>query len=500
MRIPEAQRSNDLLTGSRVLAVVAMSIALTFLVFSGSALASSPTEVQTEPAEAIPGGAKLKGQLNPSGLPTTYYFIYARDTCDEGCTPSKTATSGPLTGDTEQEVPAVDVTGLSGSGGSERYWDILVATNADGTVYGGLVNFTPGAPLPSIEGESVSHVTSTDATLEAQIDVESLRHGADYQFQIVENTSEYASELICPSTRPQGHEICVGPQSPGAAPIGFAPSGEEGPGPLKSSPVSLDLGGAGITLKPGTTYHYRVLAARSVQTEDTIQWEGPTVYGADRTFTTPSAGTAPVIDSVSISHLTPTDATLEAQIDTEGSSTSYEFQMWSSPCSKKGDGCELLIDVPLPTGLLLGSFVPQSVSLDLNSVGVTLGGGEYGFSVLATNKAGSTNAGGGVFEAPPPTVVQPLSTIPPLYGAGPPAGSSANSGDQPAGSGSSSSSSTPGVQPPGGLGKTTKLEPFENAQKLSKALKLCTKKPKSQRSSCKRQAEKKYSAPSKHRR
>ena len=271
-----------------LLATIGTALAVAVLPVAALA-ASQPSEVQTEPAEAIPGGAKLKGQLNPGGLPTSYYFIYARDTCDEGCTPSKTTTSGPLTGGTEQEVPAVEVTGLSGSGGSERYWDILVASNADGTVYGGLVNFTPGA-LPSIDGESVSHVTSTDATLEAQIDVESLRHGADYQFQIVQNPSEYASELICPSTRPQGHEICVGPQSPGAAPIGFVPGDEAGP--LKDSPVSLDLGGAGITLKPGTTYHYRVIAARSKPSEDTIEWEGPTAYGPDQTFTTPSAGTA----------------------------------------------------------------------------------------------------------------------------------------------------------------------------------------------------------------
>ena len=215
--------------------------------------------------------------------------------------------------------------------------------------------------------------------------------------------------------------------------------------------------------------------------------------GPDRTFTTPIA---PVIDSVSLSHLTSTDATLEATIDTEGLPATYEFHMWSSPCSKHGSGCELLIDIPLPTGLLLGSFVPQGVSLDLNSAGVTLGGGEYGFSVLATNKAGSTSAGGGVFEAPPPTVVQPLSTIPPLYGAGPPAGS--NGGGQPAGSGSSSSSSTPGVLSPDlQHGKTTKLEPFENAQKPSKALKLCETKPKKQRPSCKRRAEKKYAATNK---
>ena len=57
-----------------------------------------------------------------------------------------------------------------------------------------------------------------------------------------------------------------------------------------------------------------------------------------------------MIDSVSLSNLTSSDATLEAQIDTEGLPTSYEFKMWSSPCSKHGSGCELLIDVPLPAG------------------------------------------------------------------------------------------------------------------------------------------------------
>jgi hypothetical protein len=50
--------------------------------------------------------------------------------------------------------------------------------------------------------------------------------------------------------------------------------------------ASLDLAGAGVTLQPGRTYHYRVLVARRVQTEDTIEWETPTVYGADQTFTT----------------------------------------------------------------------------------------------------------------------------------------------------------------------------------------------------------------------
>jgi hypothetical protein len=239
-------------------------------------------------------------------------------------------------------------------------------------------------------------------------------------------------------------------------------------------------------LTAGVTYHYRLVASNA---------DG-TVFGHEASFT---VGSPPVVDSVSLSNLISSDATLQAQIDTEGLGTTYEFHMWSS-CAH--EACEYLANIPLPSGSLLGSFVPQNVSVDLASAGVTLRyGAEYGWGITATSAAGHTSVSGGVFEPPPPSMIEPLTTTTsPLSGAGQPARSDTNSGDQPAGSGASSSSSTPGVQPPGtGLGKTTKLEPFENAQKLSKALKLCDKKPKKQRPSCNRQAEKKYAATSKHR-
>jgi hypothetical protein len=107
--------------------------------FTTGATGELPREVQTEPAEAIPGGARLKGKLNPGGLPTTYYYEYGRAGCSEGpgCV-KKTAVAGLLNGDTQQELPAVEVTGL----GPGHYWDGLVASNADGTVEGEPVNFT----------------------------------------------------------------------------------------------------------------------------------------------------------------------------------------------------------------------------------------------------------------------------------------------------------------------------------------------------------------------
>ena len=77
--------------------------------------------------------------------------------------------------------------------------------------------------VPSIESESVSKVASTDATLEAQVNLHEAAAGAYYQFQLAKSPSEFASEILCPSTRPQGAEVCVGPQSPGVPPIGFIP-------------------------------------------------------------------------------------------------------------------------------------------------------------------------------------------------------------------------------------------------------------------------------------
>jgi hypothetical protein len=147
------------------------------------------------------------------------------------------------------------------------------------------------ADSPSIEGESVSNVTPTGATLEAEVNLHEAPAGVYYQFQLVSDTGEYASEILCPPTLQPGRSACIGSQGPGALPIGFLPGNTMQPGTTLHA--GLDLGGAGVTLQPGATYHYRVLVARAVQTEDTIEWEPPTVQGDDQTFTTPPERTTP---------------------------------------------------------------------------------------------------------------------------------------------------------------------------------------------------------------
>ena len=143
------------------------------------------------------------------------------------------------------------------------------------------------------------------------------------------------------------------------------------------------------------------------------------------------SGTQPSIDGESVSNVSSTDATLEAQIDTGGLETAYRFRLESGCLPPLA--CLAIVEYPLPSGQLLGSFIGQSVSIDLNSAGVTLHpGNKYQYSVEATNSAGTTrdpdqtfttplelpgpvppaaqNSGGG---APSSSVIQPsLSTLP----------------------------------------------------------------------------------------
>jgi|GEM_PF-2687738 len=151
------------------------------------------------------------------------------------------------------------------------------------------------ASPPVVEGESVSEVSSSDATLEAVVDPGNQEAGAYYQFQIVAEPSEYWPEVTCPEQDPEAPEVqCLGPygtvdgpppeaeiqRRPGDLPTVRLAGGSEG------VQVMLRLSAIGRTLQPGTTYHYRVLAVEAASSVDSIVWEPPPTYGADQTFTT----------------------------------------------------------------------------------------------------------------------------------------------------------------------------------------------------------------------
>jgi hypothetical protein len=539
---------------------------------AGQAWASSAPEVQTEPAEVVPGGARLKGKLDPEGLETTYYFEYARDTCDEGCTPKKTPQVGPATGVLDEEVNAVEVTGLEAG---EGYWYELIAHNADGTSewHGGR-RFTAIAPTaPSIESESVSNLAATDATLEATIDPNGRE--TSYEIWFWAGCSMGACERTGPSVVATGHinpgsgnqtvnvklnenelepgisnneywivasnsagktesahqkfatpssslpsEVVTEPAE--VTPTGVRLKGKLNPEGLPTTyyfrykniagpecEALLDRCGGGKTaesgpltgysqqevppvevtgLEAGQTYEYWLVAKNA---------DGREEEARERDFTVAESG-KPVIDSVSISHVTQTDGTLEAQINTEGLSTLYQFHLVMQPLSCLAIPACLGQTYSLPSGLLLGSFLEQSVSLDLNSAGVALRvGREYAYWVSATSTAGTTEGTHQMFRVPPGEEAEPLSSSPASSPstAGQPTGSNTGSNEsgQPDASASGGSSSTPGTGVLGAqVGTTTKPKALTNVQKLSNALKVCKKDLKGKRAKCEKQAHKKY--------
>ncbi len=384
---------------SPALAVIALA-ALASLGWTASASASSPPTIESESVTNVTQhNATLNAEINPNGSLTKYklqvdttgaYNFYQAD-CGvlhvpgfvycQHVTPGEPLPPG-LVEPPESSIPA-------GTGGQQvsvnlasigatlqpgtTYHYRAIAANGASVIEGPDQTFTtPSEPSsPSIESESATNITATDATLKAQINPNGLE--TSYRFRL---------EFGCFSS----HSACLW-ISEENLPTGEIPPSTEG------QSVSVDLNEAGVTLDPGWEYRYSVEATNSA---------GTTIKVPDQSFTTPSTN-APVIESESLSHLTPTDATLEAQINTEGLETTYEFELQTVGCSSHGAGCELAPHpVSLPSGKLLGSFVGQKVSLDLNSAGVTLGKGEWFYTVTARNGDGSATGTFHQFEAPLP--------------------------------------------------------------------------------------------------
>jgi hypothetical protein len=255
-----------------------------------------------------------------------------------------------------------------------RLLKITISAGLVSVLLGTMLASTAAASPPSIESESVSNVTPTDATLEAEINTEGAAHGVFYQFQLLLDPGEAPTELACPPSSPPGYSTCAGPQSSDALPIGFT----SGAG---SHSVTLELSSAAVSLEPGRTYYFRLLAAPAKQTEDSVEWESPAVVGQSEDFTTPNP---PSILGESAGNVTEDNAMLKAQIDPHQAGAYFQFQLVGDPSDFASE--ILCPEPPFPgpfqpcigahaAGVLPIGFIGGDAglgSLDLSSVGVTL--------------------------------------------------------------------------------------------------------------------------------
>ena len=235
---------------------------------------SAPPSVTTGAANGIgPSSATLNGTLNPNGRATTWYFEYGTATSYG----SKTSVKSAGAGTEGQTVSAA----LSGLAPGREYHFRLVATSDAGTVMGADERFRTSAP-PVVSTLSAGSVGTTSATLRGRVNPNG--RATSWWF-------EYGS-----STSYGGRTAAVN-----------AGSG------TSTSSVSARLAG----LRPGTIYHYRIVA----------QSDAGTSSGADSAFTTSGP---PSVTTTTASPVGPTTATLNGTVTPNGRSTTWYFEYGTS--------------------------------------------------------------------------------------------------------------------------------------------------------------------------
>jgi hypothetical protein len=227
-------------------------------------------------------GVQLCGTLNPGSSAKVGYYFEVR----EGSSCVGGTHFGDLAEVEGQNVPVS--TQVHSLAPYTEYTVCLVATNSAGETRGqGLVFMTSGPPPsaaepPTILSQSASNVTTTDVTLEAEIDPNGRDTVYELQIDTTGNFSFYQTSSCALNVPGVGCTTEVVPGDP-LAPGLVQPPEYTLPASDEPQQVSLNMAGIGTVLQPGTTYHYRAIAANGEQI----------VEGPDQTFTTPSPDVTP---------------------------------------------------------------------------------------------------------------------------------------------------------------------------------------------------------------
>jgi hypothetical protein len=320
--------SRSTLTALATLALLASGLVSA----STPALAVAPEAPVTQAATAVTGtSATLNGELNPgAGATTGYEFTYSTNgSCTEGLVTEPGA---------EASGKAIKVsTPVTGLEGSTEYTFCVVATNSEAeTTSGAPLKFKTPAAAPAVAPGEVLGLTPTTASVFEFLDAESQPTSCVYEYG---TTTAYGSSTPCE------------PATLGGAGQQFVTAAFAG-------------------LEAGTTYHYRIVATNLT---------GET-KGADAELTTPPLE-APIVDGESVTGLTSTDATLNAQVNPNYQETTYTFEYATN---------EALSGATTVSGAnaLPAEFGDQLASADI-------GGGlqphtTYYYRIVATNGTGPT--------------------------------------------------------------------------------------------------------------
>ena len=149
-------------------------------------------KVDGESVSAIkPTGVSLEAQVNPNNEHTTGSLQYSTSATVNETTGSlqdatTTTSSGLGEGFGDQPVTPPAVTGLTAG---ETYYYQAVATNAAGTTYGPVQEFTTAsAPMVVAESERVSSASPVEATFAATIDPDGEETTYEFEYAVEGST------------------------------------------------------------------------------------------------------------------------------------------------------------------------------------------------------------------------------------------------------------------------------------------------------------------------
>jgi len=391
--------------------------------------ASPPTAV-TSPATGVgPGTATLGGTVNPNGQPTTWYVEYGTSTGYGTKTPAVDAGSGTS--------PKAVTTGVGGLTAGKTYHFRIVASSSAGTTLGADATFVTAEP-PTVTTSGASSIGPTSATLNGKVDpngrattyffdygtttaygaktssssagsgssstnvsksVTGLKAGTTYHFRLVATsdagTVAGADQILTTQSAPAvttGPATTIGPTSAtlggtvnpnGRSTSWYVEYGTSTAYGSRSSSRSVGSGTAALavvatvsSLRPGATYHFRLVATSSLGT----------TRGADATFVTtgaPLAATGPV----SFATLSLSSARVNGTVNPRGLATGWWFEYGRTP----GYGFRT-VETPAAGS----ADVRVSALLTALSPGV-----RWHYRIVARSAAGTTAGADASFATPP---------------------------------------------------------------------------------------------------
>ncbi len=295
--------------------------------------------------------AKVDALVNGIGQPTSYavqYDLASSQWCQTDGASGAAAHSTPsrplgFTDSSDHEV-SVAVTGLLAA---TDYCADLVATNASGSEDGGQVDFTTLTARPTVATGPATDVGPMKATLTSTVNPSGLTTTWHFEYGTTEN---YGSST---------------------------PSAGAGSG------ATPETEAAGIaSLSPGTTYHYRIVAANSDGTTD----------GPDRTFTTTEP---PTVATAGATDLSATTATIHGTVNPNGLATTVHFDYGKT--SRYGSSTQIA-----------GAGSGSSTQAVISRLARLLPSTTYHYRLVATNAAGTKDGSDRTFKtrahAQPPTL------------------------------------------------------------------------------------------------